>query len=200
MSILPSYQKHQISAEEATPLWSAAEHEERDDGSSLPPAYPPKNDPIVGSSGNEQREITYILHNNWGDNEEALGLLGRTKDETIEIVKRGFPSLAKYPSNRIEFYKWLDYKDPRTGWDKSRWVRIFDEVWQQTMYPPTSAVGNAGEEGQGEEVKLPKELKIKIGEKVHDNAGEKERMFICFCITAVCILCIIFILYFGLKA
>ncbi|WWC71657.1 uncharacterized protein I206_105615 [Kwoniella pini CBS 10737] len=199
MPLLPTYQRKEPNEEESVSLWSSVvENTHQDEEENSPPAYPPKFDQSKSKSqangnlnddNNDRREITYFLHNNWNDDYEAIGLLGKTKQETIEIVKRGFPSLAKYPSNRIEFYKLIE----------KRWVRIFDEVWQQTMYPSLLPVVVGGQIQN--EISLPKCLKIKIGDKVLDVKEEENRKTsICFVISIIIVMFIVLILYFILGA
>ncbi|WWC90801.1 uncharacterized protein L201_005738 [Kwoniella dendrophila CBS 6074] len=115
--------------------------------------------PIASSSNIDeshliQREITYIYERRWDTEFEAIGLLGRTKEETIKIVQRGFPKLKEYSSDRIEFYKNVEFSDGVTSLKHCKWVKIFDEIWEKTMYqdenPPTT-------------------LRIRIGERVKNS-------------------------------
>ncbi|WRT68305.1 uncharacterized protein IL334_005281 [Kwoniella shivajii] len=149
MSLLPTYHKDMKNAEESVPLWSADEQEHSD----TPPAYPPRLGGGGSASGSVIHNINYVLLNgNWKEDEEAMGILGQSKEETIDIVKRGFPVLSRYPSERIEFLFPIETQDSITKFKSTRWVKILDEVWPRVLENP------------------PQTLKIQIGE--YTSSGE----------------------------
>ncbi|WWC63198.1 uncharacterized protein I303_105798 [Kwoniella dejecticola CBS 10117] len=162
MSLLPQYKSDATheNHEESVPLWAAdndyKHHDSGEDEESLP-GYPPQ--PIASGSGNNSgnasqgrvHNISYVYVKARGPNEEALGVLGRTKDDTVEIVKRGFSELAAIPSERIK----LQIPSQQPG-REGQWVSILDEAWPQFQDDP------------------PKSLRVKVDE-TPEETKDRER-------------------------
>ncbi|WVW85728.1 hypothetical protein I302_107766 [Kwoniella bestiolae CBS 10118] len=127
MPLLPSYQKHSKSDEESLPLFDAEDQSHNDEL----PAYPPRVGESSGT-GTITHNVTYTFVPRWpirGDQQDALGVLGETKEETIAIVQRGFPLLATYPPHRIEFLSPVEMLDAHGRPQPDRWGKIMDEAW-----------------------------------------------------------------------
>ncbi|WVR03018.1 hypothetical protein IAU60_000007 [Kwoniella sp. DSM 27419] len=133
---LPSYRKDHKDSEEAVPLWSADANRDEE---AHPPAYPPRHD-VGSSSGNVRHNVTYTFIPRWpitGSQQDALGVLGETKEETVEIVQRGLPVLAEYSPDRIEFLSPVEL-DAEGRVKDGRWGKILDETWPTFKHnPPT---------------------------------------------------------------
>ncbi|KAK8866010.1 hypothetical protein IAR55_001161 [Kwoniella newhampshirensis] len=145
MSLLPQYRKDMTDSE-SVPLFMD-EHDEHDPS----PAYPPR----LGADGpsDGSHNVTYTFVPRWpvlGEQQDALGVLGRTKEETISRVQRGFPQLADYPPNRIEFLvpvpplagaedtTFTNNNTLNNNNNNDRWGRVMDEAWPGFQAsPPT---------------------------------------------------------------
>ncbi|WWD02416.1 hypothetical protein V865_000455 [Kwoniella europaea PYCC6329] len=152
MPLLPSYQKNPKGDEESLPLFDADsnEHDEL-------PAYPPR---LGESSGSTTHNVTYTFVPRWpikGEQKDALGVLGDTKEETISIVQRAFPILSTYPPNKIEISSLVEI-DVQNGSGRradERWCMIMDEAWSGFRSNP------------------PKRLRVQIAD---DPRDEEKRM------------------------
>ncbi|OCF32325.1 hypothetical protein I317_02742 [Kwoniella heveanensis CBS 569] len=141
MSLLPQYRKDLKSQsddhEESVPLWSAADQDEP------APAYPPRQGESSGGE-NIRHNVTYTFIPRWpikGTQEDALGVLGETKEETAAIVQRGLPSLAAFPIHRIEFLSPLPIELNSVGRpQQDRWGKILDEAWPTFKHNPPKAL------------------------------------------------------------
>ncbi|WWC63195.1 uncharacterized protein I303_105795 [Kwoniella dejecticola CBS 10117] len=120
MSLLPQYKREKKGDEESLPFL----HDENDEL----PAYPPR---VGESSGTTTHNVTYTFVPRWpikGSQQDALGVLGETKEDTVAIVQRGFPNLAEYPAHRIEFLSPVEI-DSEGKVKGDKWAKIFDEAW-----------------------------------------------------------------------
>ncbi|WWD17793.1 hypothetical protein CI109_102235 [Kwoniella shandongensis] len=153
MSLLPQYQKNLPKSDsESVPLFSA----EYEDNSDPSPAYPPR----LGAEGTlgGVHNVTYTFVPRWpvvGEQQDALGVLGRTKEETIAQVQCGFSILSDYPSNRIEFLVPVPTvaDEPATGITRKpeeRWGRVMDEAWSTFGTNPPSRLRIQVVDGPGD--------------------------------------------------
>ncbi|KAI5453045.1 hypothetical protein NCC49_006573 [Naganishia albida] len=62
-----------------------------------------------------------------GKAEDVVGIRGTSKEHTIAIVKRAFPTLQAYPDDRIEFL--LPSADSEAVTKDTKWFRMLDEAW-----------------------------------------------------------------------
>ncbi|WVQ68231.1 uncharacterized protein L199_006438 [Kwoniella botswanensis] len=177
MPLLPSYQKNPKGDEESLPLFDADsnEHDEL-------PAYPPR---LGESSGVTTHNVTYTFVPRWpikGEQKDALGVLGDTKEETISIVQRAFPILSTYPTNRIEISSFVEIDMPNGNGRRSdeRWCMIMDEAWSGFKTNP------------------PKRLRVQIADGPGDEERriKRERRHIALKITAV--VCPVILIWSGL--
>ena len=152
MSTLPEYQRLPMTEDEAPPAWSKGARSPSLDETS----YPPRS--MVGSSTQPGTNVTYTFEPRWpikGDPEDAVGVMGRDKNvsqskslfqighthgqsffvlkDTIAIVRRAFPILDEYSTDRIEFAIPVD-KDAKDV----RWSRVLDDAWPNFVNCPPS--------------------------------------------------------------
>ncbi|WVF71899.1 hypothetical protein IAT40_006709 [Kwoniella sp. CBS 6097] len=143
MSLLPQYRRDmkpksdidEQEESESLPLWFDAHRDDNlDDLDEPAPACPPRfSAELEEGSKCEQRNVTYTFvprRSIEAEQEDILGVLGKTKKDTIANVQKGLPALAGFPASRIEFYSqftgevdWAD--DPRT----TGWCKVMDEAW-----------------------------------------------------------------------
>ncbi|WVF67021.1 hypothetical protein IAT40_001764 [Kwoniella sp. CBS 6097] len=186
MSLLPQYRKDVKSSsddhEESVPLWSAADDDEP------APAYPPRLGESLGGE-NIRHNVTYTFMPRWpikGTQEDALGVLGETKEETVSIVQRGLPSLAAYPAHRIEFLSPLPVEVNSNGTPQfDRWGKILDEAWPTFKHNP------------------PKALRVQIADLPGDaeRRQRREKRHLALTLTAIFspVLCILIFIGFGIS-
>ncbi|WWC71656.1 uncharacterized protein I206_105614 [Kwoniella pini CBS 10737] len=141
MSLLPQYKSDKLDQEENLPLWSSKDEYETSNDEENLPVYPPQLPIVNGSSssnnGMKIHNITYTYLNRNGKKEEALGILGKTKEDTIEYVKRGFSELSKIPSERIKL-QILNEQSNKKNQDK--YISILDEAWFQFQENPPKSI------------------------------------------------------------
>ncbi|WRT68304.1 uncharacterized protein IL334_005280 [Kwoniella shivajii] len=142
MSLLPQYRKDVKNDEESVPLFSS-------DDDSLP-AYPPR---VGESSGTTTHNVTYTFVPRWpikGSQQDALGVLGESKEETIAIVQRGFNTLAEYSPDRIEFLSPVEVDSEGKVRD-DRWGKVLDEAWPGFKSNPPRRLRVQIADGPGDE-------------------------------------------------
>ncbi|WWC90800.1 uncharacterized protein L201_005737 [Kwoniella dendrophila CBS 6074] len=136
MSLLPQYKSDtKFNEEESLPLWvnhdNEDDHDHKDDEESLP-GYPPRHSDLyisgASGSGTKSHTITYILCKSWGREDEVLGVLGKSKEETIAITQRIFKELTSIPAERIELLVPFE-QDNESGGKNTKWIKISDDAW-----------------------------------------------------------------------
>ena len=151
MSILPQYQRVPATQLDDDVVY---DHHKSVIDDEPAPSYPPM--PTSSSSGNHSNVVYTFIPRwpITGETQDALGMLGANKDvrplpissggytddgsspsfdpplpvpqETVAMVQRGFPTLAEYPPDRIEFHvpvKLDGFGQPEV------WGKVLDEAW-----------------------------------------------------------------------
>ncbi|ORY28202.1 hypothetical protein BCR39DRAFT_505998 [Naematelia encephala] len=104
------------------------------------PSYPPTSRHIFTMGDGGPSNVIYTFVPRYplkGEPQDALGVLGRDKHNTVLIVQRGFPTLAEYPPERIEFLAPVEVDSNGRVVD-DRWGTVMEEAWSRFDRDPPS--------------------------------------------------------------
>lgn len=126
------------------------------------PSYPPQGESSSTSVGHN---VTYTFEPIYpvkGKKRHVMGRLGTTREvslgircgtsseesrlihqETIDVVRRAFPEVAKYPDSRIEFEVGIDGS-------KEDWGGLMDDAWSQFATQAPSRIKVTVADGPGD--------------------------------------------------
>ncbi|OXC66576.1 hypothetical protein AYX13_04693 [Cryptococcus neoformans] len=96
------------------------------------PTYPP------GPNSNSMSRVIFVYAPRFGfdDPKEYVGLVGKTKEETIQNMCRYIPELAEYPTDRISF------RLSSTGSAHPRnWAVVTEDIWFTFKSDPPEKLG-----------------------------------------------------------